>query len=331
MIPTFLGCTIIVFLVLQITPGGPLDQIKLQMFAMQQSGEAGAGGGDAKGGITIPEEALTELKKYFDLDKPIHIRYLKWLGKTVQGDLGESYTYAEPVIDVISSRFPISMYFGLIGLILTYSVCIPLGIIKAIKNGSAFDVSSSLVVFIGYSIPGFALGILLLVFFARELGWFPQAGFRSDNWEYLSTWEKITDQIEHTVLPVIAYMAGSFAVLTVLTKNSLLENLGQDYVRTVFAKGMSEKRVIIVHAFRNSLIPIVTGLSSIFGLFLAGSFLIEKVFDIDGIGMLGYNSVVKRDYTVMMGLLVFQVFILLFGNLFRDFMYAVVDPRIRFR
>ena len=332
MIPTFLGCTILVFLVLQITPGGPIDQIRLQ-FQMQGTGEiSGGGGGKAGSGTNIPEEALTELKKHFDLDKPIPVRYWNWLTKTLTGDFGKSYVYGEPVMDVITSRFPISVYFGLIGFILSYLVCIPLGIIKAIKNGTPFDIASSAIVYAGYAIPGFALGILLLLQFGDfGLGWFPQAGFRSDNWDYLSFGEKISDQIEHTILPIIAYMAGSFAILTVLMKNSLLDNLGQDYVRTAFAKGLSEKRVIGIHAVRNSLIPIVTGLSGILGLFLAGSFLIEKVFDIDGIGMLGYKSVLNRDYTVMMGLLVISVFVLLFGNLFRDFLYAAVDPRIRFR
>lgn len=330
MIPTFLGCTLVVFLIIQQTPGGPIEQLQL----MYQAGGAGAettGGGGSEISTDIPEESLAELKAYFNLDKPLIVRYFIWLGNLVTGDFGISYVYAEPVLDVITSRFPISIYFGIIGFILSYSVCIPLGIMKALKNNSTFDIASSSIVFVGYSIPGWALGVFLMAIFGKELGWFPLGDFRSDGWEYLSTGEKITDQIHHTILPVISYMAGSFAVLTVLMKNSLLENLGQDYIRTAFAKGLSEKRAIFVHAVRNSLIPIITGLSSILAIFVAGSFLIERVFNINGIGLLGYNSVVNRDYTVMMGLLVINVFILLFGNLFRDVLYAIVDPRIRLR
>lgn len=329
MIPTFLGCTLVVFLIIQQTPGGPIEQ--LQLMYQAGGGAETTGGSGSEISTDIPEEALAELKAYFNLDKPLIVRYFIWLGGLATGDFGTSYVYAEPVLDVITSRFPISIYFGIIGFILSYSVCIPLGIMKALKNNSTFDLATSSIVFVGYSIPGWALGVFLMAVFGKELGWFPLGDFRSDGWEYLSTGEQITDQIHHTVLPVISYMAGSFAVLTVLMKNSLLENLGQDYIRTAFAKGLSEKRAIFVHAVRNSLIPIITGLSSILAIFVAGSFLIERVFNINGIGLLGYNSVVNRDYTVMMGLLVINVFILLFGNLFRDVLYAIVDPRIRLR
>ncbi len=331
MIPTFLGCTLLVFLILQKTPGGPLEQALMQ-YRQQSAGEVSSGGGGIGAeGLDVPEEVIEELKSYFNLDKPLLVRYVDWLGKVMTGDFGQSYVYAEPVLDVISSRFPISIYFGLIGFILSYSVCIPLGIIKAIKNGSTFDVTSSSIVFMGYAIPGWALGVLLMSIFGQKLGWFPLGDFRSESFDSLSAWGQITDQVHHTVLPVISYMAGSFAILTILMKNSLLENLGQDYVRTAFAKGLAEKRVIFVHAVRNSLIPIITGLSGILGIFLAGSFLIERVFNIDGLGLLGFNSVVNRDYTVVMGFLVISVFVLLFGNLFRDILYAIADPRIRLR
>jgi microcin C transport system permease protein len=249
------------------------------------------------------------------------------------GDWGHSYVYAEPVGDVIRNRFPISIYFGLIGFLLSYSVCIPLGVFKAIKHGSRFDFASSATVFLAYSIPGWALGAVLLVLFGGGSFWdvFPLGGFRSPGWEDFRWWQKVADQVHHTFLPVLAYVAASFAALTVVMKNSLLENLGQDYVRTAFAKGLAEKRVIFVHAFRNSLIPIATGLGHALGIVLAGSYLIEKVFNINGFGLLGFTSIVKRDYPVVLGILVLVALLRLFGNIFSDMLYAAIDPRIRFK
>jgi microcin C transport system permease protein len=331
-IPTFLIATMVVFVILQYTPGGPFEMIEMQ-FKMRQmgSGEAsgGGGGGRGGGGGEIPEQAKEELKRYFNLDKPVPVRYAMWLGNIMQGDFGKSYTYSEPVLDVITSRFPISIYFGLIGFVLSYLICIPLGIIKAIRHGSAFDLTSSAIVFMGYAIPGWALGAVALVTLGGT--YFPLGEFRSPGWEDMGTWDQIIDQLHHTILPVMAYMVGSFATLTILMKNSLLENLGQDYVRTAFAKGLSERRVIFVHALRNSLIPIATGLGGALGLIFTGSVLIERIFNIDGMGYLGFRSVVERDYTVFMGTLVFGLVIQLTGNIFSDILYALIDPRIRFR
>ena len=259
--------------------------------------------------------------------------YLYWLGDLLTFDLGTSYKYNIPVVDVITSRFPVSIYFGLIGFFLAYAVCIPLGVFKAIKHGSAFDFTSSALVFMGYSIPGWALGAVLLVLLGGGSFWdvVPLGGFRSENWEQLGLFDKIVDQLHHTILPVLAYAAGSFATLTVLTKNSLMENLGQDYVRTAFAKGLDERRVIFVHALRNSLIPICTGLGHAIGLLMAGSYLIERVFNIDGIGYLGYTAIIERDYAVVMGVLVINTFLILLGNILSDVFYVLVDPRIRFQ
>lgn len=332
-IPTFIGCTIVVFTILQFTPGGPFEMKLREAQARASSGEGGGGGSMSmdRGGAQIPEAAQQELKRYFGLDKPIHIRYINWLGNIIKGDFGESYVYSEPVLGVITSRFPVSVYFGLIGFVMSYLVCIPLGIFKAIKHGSVFDFASSTLVFIGYSIPGWALGAVLLVFLGRQLGWFPLGEFRSEGWEDLNFWAQIGDQIHHTVLPVICYMIGGFATLTILMKNSLMENLGQDYVRTAFAKGLTERRVIFVHALRNSMIPIATGLGGALSVILAGSILIERTFNIDGIGMLQFKSAVNRDYTVVMGLLAISVVIQLVGNILSDILYAVFDPRIRFK
>ncbi|MBI2821300.1 MAG: ABC transporter permease subunit, partial [Acidobacteria bacterium] len=208
-----------------------------------------------------------------------------------------------------------------------------LGVFKAVYHGSKFDFGSSFVVFLGYSIPGWALGTALLVLFGGGSFWsvFPLGGFRPDNWEYLNLGEKIIAQIRHMFLPVVCYMIGSFATLTILTKNSILENMGQDYTRTAFAKGLSERRVIFVHVLRNSLIPIATGLGHFLGIILAGSFLIERVFNIDGMGYLGYTSILQRDYPVALGILVISSLLMLVGNIISDIIYVFVDPRIRFK
>lgn len=335
-IPTFLGITLIVFVILQIVPGGPLERelLKLRMGGQMGGGEVGSSGGmNAPGGIEIPESALNEMKKYYGFDLPIHERYIRWLGNLFQLNLGKSYVFAEPVMDVIVARFPVSIYFGLIGFILTYLICVPLGVIKAVKNGSKFDFISSVIVFMGYSTPGWAFGAIMLVFLGGGSFWdiFPLGGFRSEDFESLTFMGQVWDQIQHTVLPVISYMVGSFATLTILTKNSVIENLSQDYIRTAFAKGLSEKRVIFKHALRNSLIPIATGLGHFFSLVLAGSFLVEKVFNIQGMGLLGFTSIQSRDYPVTMGILVISSLLLLIGNIISDILYASIDPRIRFK
>ena len=345
MIPTFFGITILVFFILQIVPGGPLEQEIMKLRGAMAFGGVGAAatggtveaGTGAAGGefqeIQIPAEALEEMKRFYGVDKPIPVRYALWVWNILHLDLGRSYVYAEPVWDVIKNRFPVSIYLGLIGFILSYSICVPLGVIKAVKHGSPFDIGSSVLVFIGYSIPGWALGAVLLVLLGGGSFWdvFPLGEFRSENWQDMSLIGKITDQIHHTVLPVISYMVGSFAALTIVMKNSLMENLGQDYVRTAFAKGLPEKRVIFVHAIRNSLIPIATGIGHLIGLFFAGSYLIEKTFNIDGMGMLGFTSILFRDYPVTLGFLVIGAMIRLLGNMLSDVAYAVIDPRIRFK
>ncbi|MBK6538875.1 MAG: ABC transporter permease subunit [Ignavibacteria bacterium] len=329
-IPTFLGITLVTFLILQFVPGGPLEMAIMQM---RTGGQQGSEQGNNNTTQSIPQEAIEELKKFYGFDKPIYERYIIWVGNLVRFDLGNSYKYNEPVWDVISSRFPVSIYFGLIGFSLTYLICVPLGVYKAVKNGSTFDFVSSALVFIGYSIPGFAFGAMMLVLFGGGSFWdvFPLGGFRSSDWELLSSSEKIWDQVQHTFLPVLSYMIGSFATLTILTKNSVIENLSQDYIRTAYSKGLSEKKVIFGHALRNSLIPISTGLGHAISLVLAGSFLIEKVFNINGMGLLGYESIIERDYPVVMGILVISTVLLLIGNILSDILYAIVDPRIRFK
>ena len=333
-IPTFIGITLAVFVVMQFVPGGPVERqiMRYQMAAMTQGGGGGASM-SGRGSNALPEEQIEEIRRYYGFDKPIHVRYGKWLWNVLHLDLGTSYIYQDPVWDVIKSRFPISIFLGLTGFILSYIVCIPLGVFKAVRHGSRFDFISSVLVFLGYAVPGWALGTALLVLFGGGSFWnlFPLGGFRPDNWEYLSVWGKITGQLHHMALPVFCYMVGAFATETILTKNSLMENLGQDYVRTAFAKGLSERRVIFVHALRNSLIPLVTGLGNAISLILAGSFLIERVFNIDGMGYLGYTAILQRDYPVALGILVIGSLLMLVGNILSDIIYALVDPRIRFQ
>jgi len=414
MIPTFLGSTILIFVILQMAPGGPLERTiqQLQAGAMQQGESVGSVGDIMSGGSSVlPESAMRELKRFYGFDKPVYQRYLIWLGvwpreikhrevefrdgvtevqKNVgrgtymtlklngenvvvtddngqvstewraaidaegtedgvilttifqtefsgilTGNLGTSYTYDQPVTEVMAPRFKISMFFGLTGMFLSYIVCIPLGIRKALNHGSAFDFLSSVAIFVAYSIPGFALGGVLLVLFGGGSFWdvFPLGGFRSptDVWETLSWWGQVKDQLWHAVLPIIAWSIGSFAGLTVLMKNSLLENISQDYIRTAFAKGLQEKRVIWVHAIRNSVIPIASGIGGIIGVVIAGSYLIEKVFNIDGFGKMGFQAILDRDYPITLGFLVIVVVIRLVANILSDIALASVDPRIRFR
>jgi microcin C transport system permease protein len=329
-VPTFIGITMAVFLVMNFVPGGPVER-QIMRYRMAVATEGGVSGGATA--VDIPQEALDEMRRYYGFDKPVYTRYALWFWNVLHFDLGRSYIYQDPVWDVIKARFPISMFLGLTGFFLSYLVCIPLGVFKAIRHGSHFDLLSSLIVFLGYSIPGWALGTALLVLLGGGSFWnvFPLGGFRPADWEYLSFFGKVAAQIHYMFLPVLCYMIESFAALTILMKNSLMENLGQDYIRTAYAKGLSERRVIFVHALRNSLIPIATGLGTEISIILAGSFLVEKVFNIDGMGYLGYTSILQRDYPVALGILVISSLLLLIGNILSDMIYVLVDPRIRFK
>lgn len=413
MIPTFLGSTLLIFVILQLTPGGPLEQTiqRLQMGGVGGGEIAGAAGDMMTGGSSIlPESAMRELNRFYGFDKPILQRYLIWLGVwpreirhrdltfkpgettlnkyvgygthltlerleeslrltresgevpkdwkgriekihddgsadvvifqtefsgILTGSLGTSYTYAQPVTEVMAPRFKISIFYGLSGLILMYLICIPLGIKKALNHGTPFDFISSVIVFVGYSIPGWALGGVLLVLFGGGSFWdiFPLGGFRSpmEIWETLSWWQKVLDQLHHAILPIIAWTIGSFAAMTTLMKNSLLENLSQDYIRTAFAKGISEHRVVWIHAMRNSLIPIAARIGHNIGVIISGSYFIERVFNIDGFGKMGYQAILDRDYPITLGFLVIVVLIRLIGNILSDLALATVDPRIRFK
>lgn len=248
----------------------------------------------------------------------------------LQGNLGVSTRYNEYVWDMIRERMPISIFYGIASFLITYMICIPLGILKAIKHRTVIDNVSSLLIFIGYSIPGFVLASVLVVYLAARLGWFPTGGFVSENFDALSLGSKIWDVVHHAVLPLICYLIGGFAFMTMLVKNNLMDNLAADYVRTAIAKGASFKRAVLAHALRNSLIPLATTLGHIVSIFVAGSVLIEMIFEINGYGLLGYYSIVDRDYPLVMGILVLDVLLLMIGNILSDYFVALTDPRVRF-
>ena len=248
----------------------------------------------------------------------------------LQGNLGISTRYNEYVWDMIRGRMPISIFYGMVTFIISYLVCVPLGILKAIKHRTVLDNASSILIFVGYAIPGFVLASVLVVYLAARLNWFPTGGFVSENFDSLTVGGKAWDVIHHAVLPLICYMVGSFAFMTMLVKNNLMDNLASDYVRTAVAKGAGFKRAVLVHALRNSLIPLATTLGHIVSIFVAGSTLIELIFEINGFGLLGYYSVLDRDYPLVMGILVIQVVLLMVGNILSDFFVALTDPRIRF-
>jgi len=326
MVPTLFGISLVCFLLTQFIPGGPVEEMIVRI--QHASSEKGR---DASKAIT-PEE-VENIRHYYGFDRPIHIRYLHWMGKVLRLDFGRSYTYGEPAWDVIRSKFPISLFFGLTSFILSYSICIPLGLIKALKNRSGFDTASSIVIFAGYVIPGFALGVLLLTFFAggKYFDWFPLSGIVSDDWESYSFLGKVGDFLWHMALPIICYMASEFAFLTLLMKNALLEEMSKDYMRTALLQGMTFRQAAWKHALRNALIPLATRAGEIFTLMFAGALLIEKVFDIDGMGLLAYNSIENRDYNVVLGIIMISSFLAMLGRLFSDLLYVWVDPRIRLR
>lgn len=248
----------------------------------------------------------------------------------LQGDLGRSTAYNDPVGEMILARMPIAAYFGFLTAFITYAVCLPLGVLKALKHRTFIDSASSVLIFLGYSIPGFALGAILLVHLGARMNLFPLFGLTSPDFDQLNDWAKVKDLAHHTVLPLLCYIVGSFAMLTMMTKNNLMDNLAADYVRTAVSKGVSFRKAVFGHAFRNSMIPIATTLGSLVDIFIGGSMLIETVFDIQGFGLLQYQSVLARDIPVIMGTLTVAAFLMLIGHVISDIIVAIVDPRIKF-
>lgn len=328
-IPTFIGITFVLFLITRLVPGGPIEQaINARIMS------AGAEGGGRQGGRevaqSLSDKQIEGLKAFYGLDKPFFPAYVEWLWKVVRLDFGKSTRYSDPVLAMIGERIPVSLYFGVISMIAAYMVSIPLGIAKALRHRSLFDNTSSAMVFIGYALPGYIVGIMLLSLFSFTLGWLPLGGMQSEFFDSFGLWERIADRARHLVLPLCAYMIGDFAMLTMMTKNNLMEQMASDYMRTAVAKGLSFRSAMWRHALRNSMIPVASGFGGIVSVFLAGSFLIENIFNIRGMGLLGYQALMDHDYPVVLGVLAISAFFSLIGNVLGDFFVALVDPRVRF-
>lgn len=419
--PTLFGITLLVFLIVRLAPGGPVQQDLAQM--MTGSSEGGGGASRESEGATIDPAQFFEIEERHHRDKGVWRSYLEWLGVLprdilrvarsfpadassvtlpipgtveeatvtlkakdqlslkipkgidaslwqarlipvsqlrkrwerqmdadfpegvrprvvlhrsafeglLQGSLGRSDKYGDPVWSLVKQRIPISLFYGIISMILIYSVCLPLGVIKAIKHRTWLDTGSSIAVFAGYAIPSYVLGAFLLVFLGARLDWLPIQGFVSENFSELGLGDQIIDLIRHAVMPLACYLVGSFAFMTFMMKNNLMDNLAADYVRTAAAKGVPFRSAVFKHAFRNSIIPIATTFGQNITILVSGSFLIEKIFDINGFGLLQFNAVLEKDERVVLGVLAISATLMLIGNILSDLCVAAVDPRIRFK
>lgn len=326
-IPTFVGITLLVFAITRVVPGGPIERIMTQAML---GGERSAAALHTRTGGVLSDEQLAQLKAYYGFDKPVLSSYASWLWRVLHLDLGSSTRFHDPVWELIRERLPVSIFYGVTTLILTYGVCIPLGLAKAMRHGSRFDSATSVIIFAGYALPGYVVAIALLTLFSSYFDWFPLGGFVGDDFDNYGPGRKIVDVAWHAVLPLTAYVAGSFALATLMMKNALMDNLSADYMRTAVAKGRTFDSAVRNDALRNSLIPLATSFGNNISLLLSGSFLIETIFNIDGIGLLGFESVVERDYPVVMGILVISSLLFLIGNILSDICVALVDPRVRF-
>ncbi len=336
MIPTLIGIMFITFVITQFVPGGPVERLIAQI-----EGHTAAAGGEIRSGGSslyqgsegLDQERIEKIKKMYGFDQPLLKRFVLMMRNYMVFDFGDSYYQHRSVVDLVISKMPVSMSLGLWTFLIVYGTCIPLGIKKAIAEGSRFDVFTSSVILVGYAIPGFVLAILLIVLFGGGSFWslFPLRGLVSDNWHQMSLVDKILDYLWHMVLPVTSSTVGSLAVMTLLTKNSFLEEIRKQYVITARAKGLNEKRVLYRHVFRNAIIPIITGFpGSFITAFFTGSLLIETIFSLDGMGLLAYDSIMNRDYPVVLGTLYFFTIIGLVSRLLSDLSYVMVDPRITF-
>jgi microcin C transport system permease protein len=332
MIPTLFGILLITFVVIQFVPGGPVEQMVAQLQGRDTGGEGAAmAGAGYRGRQGVDAQRIEEIRQLYGFDKPAHERFIQMLGQFARFDLGQSFFHHKAVWELVKEKLPVSVSLGLWTFFLSYAISVPLGIAKAVRAGTRFDTVTSLVVLVGYAIPGFVLGVALLVIFGGQLQWFPLRGLTSSNWHELTLGAKIVDYLWHITLPVTASVLGAFAVTTMLTKNAFLEEIRKQYVLTARAKGLSERRVLWKHVFRNALIPIVTGFPAAFiGAFFAGSLLIETLFSLDGLGLLSYESVMRRDYPVVLGTLYLFTLIGLVTKLISDLCYVWVDPRVKF-
>jgi microcin C transport system permease protein len=325
MLPTLLGALTLTFIVIQFVPGGPVEQ------ALAEARTGASGAYKARGDIDAKQ--LEELKKLYGFDKPAPVRYVQMLEHFARFDLGRSFSHDRPVWDLIKEKLPVSISLGLWTFLISYLISVPLGIAKAVREGSRFDTLSTLFVLVGFAIPGFVLGVFLIVLFAGGTFWdvFPLRGLTSDHWADLAWPARIRDYFWHLTLPLTCLVVGSFAETTMLTKNTFIEEIRKQYVLVARAKGLSQARVLWKHVLRNALIPIVTGFPAAFvAAFFSGALLIETLFSLDGLGLLSYESVVRRDYPVVLGSLFLFTLIALVVKLVADLTYMLVDPRVQF-
>lgn len=335
MIPTLFGVMLVTFVVTQFVPGGPVERLVHELQKQGRGGETSSGteGLLYRGASGIGEERIAEYKALYGFDKPASERFLTMMKNYLVFNFGTSYYHHQSVLQLVVSKLPVSVSLGLWTFFITYLVCIPLGVAKAVRDGSTFDVATSTAILVGYAIPGFVLGITLLVLFGGGSFWhvFPLRGLVSDNWASLPWYGKITDYLWHMVLPITALVVGSLAMMTMLTKNSFIEEIRKQYVLTARAKGLGENAVLYRHVFRNAMIPLVTGFPAAFiGAFFTGSLLIENIFSLDGLGLLSYESVMTRDYPVVLGTLYLFTLLGLVAKLLSDLAYVLIDPRIQF-
>jgi len=350
-VPTLVGVMLLSFLIIQAAPGGPIDRILAELegtaagaLSRVTGGEGDfAAGADSsnvqngdlqtRGSRGLDPEFLAELERQFGFDKPLHERFLLMMGNYLMFDFGESYFQDRRVVDLVLDKMPVSISLGLWTTLITYMICIPLGVAKAVRDGTRFDLWTSSAIIVGYAIPSFLFAVLLIVVFAggRYFDWFPLRGLVSENWDDLSTVDKILDYLWHMVLPVFSMVIGAFAGLTMLTKNSFLEEIGKQYVITARAKGLERRAVLYGHVFRNAMLIVIAGFPGAFiGILFTGSLLIEVIFSLDGLGLLGFKAAIDRDYPVMFASLYFFTLIGLLLNLISDITYTLVDPRIDF-
>ena len=335
MIPTLFGILLITFLITQFVPGGPVEQMVSQLQGRDAGGEGSAATSEFsyRGRQGVDAKQIEEIKKLYGFDKPAHERFFHMIGQFARFDLGKSFFHNKDVWSLIKEKLPVSITLGLWTFFLVYLISVPLGIAKAVRAGTPFDTATTFVILLGYAIPSFVMGVALMVLFAGGsfVQWFPLRGITSINWDTLSLGGKIADYLWHITLPVTAMVLGGFAVISILTKNSVLEEIRKQYVLTARAKGVAERDVLWKHVFRNAMIPIMTGFPAAFvGAFFTGSLLIETLFSLDGLGLLSYESVIRRDYPVVMGSLFLFTIIGLFTTLLRDLSYLWIDPRVKF-
>ena len=347
---TLLGILLITFVIAQFAPGGPVEQIIAKATMGQMSTTMGISGGGDGGGMTsqametaaagantasygLDPALIEDLNKQFGFDKPLHVRFVTMVWNYVRLDLGESYFQDRPVLELVVERMPVSISLGFWSLLIIYGVSIPLGVAKAVRDGTPFDFVTSTMIFVGYAIPGFILAIALIVLLAggNYLDIFPLRGLTSENWQELGWFGKITDYLWHLALPLLALTVSGFATLTMLTKNSFLEEISKQFVLTARAKGLTERRVLYGHVFRNAMLIVIAGFPAAFvGILFTGSLLIEVIFSLNGMGLLSYEAVIKRDYPILLGTVFIFSLVGLVMHLVGDLTYVLVDRRIDF-